>query len=160
MFGIDIINWTSTRIQLLDFPGDQCPVKGFPQTAKGLKDAVTGANRDPRFGTLAMYASSPDVQRYFCSQCSASVFYARDDRQELIDVAVGLLESPAGARAEDFLFWEFGSDIGSKEDMSGSWREKLVEAVRKEAEAWRIERSYPKSWRRIANEETEHPQLP
>ncbi|KXJ85537.1 hypothetical protein Micbo1qcDRAFT_180688 [Microdochium bolleyi] len=48
---------------------------------------------------------SPDVQRYFCRRCSASVFYAVDDRPDIVDLAVGLLWSPNGAHAENLLAW-------------------------------------------------------
>lgn len=156
MFGADVINWTFALMHHLGFPTNntaQSATTGFPRTTIDLKAAVSSEGRDPRFGTLSIYESSPDVQRYFCSRCSASVFYAVDDRRELVDVAVGLLEAPSGARAETFLAWGFESDIGSMQDVIGGWREKLVTAVQSEAEAWRIARGYPKSWRRILKEE-------
>ncbi|KAF7554621.1 hypothetical protein G7Z17_g2768 [Cylindrodendrum hubeiense] len=153
--GTDIVNWTFALLHHLDFPANNATrseTRDFPRTTTDLKAAIESEERDSRFGTLAIYESSPDVQRYFCSHCSASVFYAVDDRQELVDVAVGLLESPTGARAEDFLVWGFGSNIGGVKDTVGGWRETLVNAVQNEAEAWRIARGYPKTWRRIATE--------
>ncbi|KAH7171258.1 Mss4-like protein [Dactylonectria macrodidyma] len=156
-FGSDIVNWSYSQLIHLDFPTSQTQPEGegFPRTSFDLKTAVCSDDRDSRFGTLAIYESSPDVQRYFCSRCSASVFYAVDDRPEMVDVAVGLLESPSGARAEDFLVWGFGSEIGSKTDTMGGWRETFVSDIQKEAEAWRISRDYPKSWKRIAKEEAD-----
>lgn len=59
------------------------------------------------FGTLKSYSSSPGVTRHFCSRCGAMVFYDHVDRQRmrLLDVAVGLLAAPEGARAESWLEW-------------------------------------------------------
>ncbi|KAK5988795.1 hypothetical protein PT974_10286 [Cladobotryum mycophilum] len=117
-FGMDILNWTFALLGQLDFGNENVsgPSPSFPQTTQQLKDVFLrpGPSRDSRFGTLAMYASSPDVQRYFCSSCSASVFYAVDDRQDLVDVAIGLLDAPEGARAESLLVWGLGSDVGEE----------------------------------------------
>ncbi|KAF5000330.1 hypothetical protein FDECE_11229, partial [Fusarium decemcellulare] len=98
-FGTEIINWTFVLLQQLDFPASS-EQPDFPRSVQDLKNAMSGPKIDPRFGTLAMYKSSPDVQRYFCSRCSASVFYAVDDRPELVDVAVGVIDASEGARAE------------------------------------------------------------
>ena len=57
------------------------------------------------FGSLKGYESSPGVTRYHCGTCGASVFFTADDREGLIDVAVGLLDAPEGARAETWLDW-------------------------------------------------------
>ena len=158
MFGVDIIHWTFALLQHLDFPSGpeaQGISTGFPKTVAELKDAVLKPERDPRFGTLAMYASSDDVQRYFCSCCSATILYAVDDRQDLVDVAVGVLSAPDGARAESLLLWGLGSNVGGEDDVEGSWREGHVRAVKKAAEDWRIARGYPKTWRRIALEKAQ-----
>lgn len=58
------------------------------------------------FGSLKAYRSSADVTRRFCGGCGASVFWDGDFRPTLIDVAVGLLDAPTGARAEEWLEWE------------------------------------------------------
>ena len=54
---------------------------------------------------LAEYRSSEGVRRYFCSKCSATVFWCCDVRPDLIDVSVGLLDAEEGARAESWLEW-------------------------------------------------------
>lgn len=59
-------------------------------------------------GTLVSYRSSEDVKRYFCSVCGAMVFYDAEDRQYLKDIAVGLFDSPEGARAESWFWWTTG----------------------------------------------------
>lgn len=55
------------------------------------------------FGTLKAYASSHNVRRYHCSTCGASAFFEADDRIDLVDVAVGLMQAPEGARAETWI---------------------------------------------------------
>lgn len=150
MFGVDVVHWTFALLQHLDFAGKSS--SEFPADTTQLKRATSNADRDPRLGTLRLYESSPDVQRYFCSRCSATVFYAVDDRPELVDVAVGLLEAPEGVRAESLLYWDLGHRMGGFDDVKGGWRERFVSAVLENAEAWRVERGYPKTWRRIALE--------
>ncbi|KAF2113203.1 Mss4-like protein [Lophiotrema nucula] len=103
-------------------------------------------------GTLAYYASSPHVQRYFCSTCSASIFFASDDRPGVMAINVGVLEASDGARAEGFISWLFGT-IGYKEDAKGGWRAGLAVRAEQESEEWRVARGYPVNWRK--NEEKE-----
>lgn len=63
---------------------------------------------DFRMGSLQQFESSPGKFRHFCGTCGATVFWRCDERPDLIDVSVGLLRSPKGARAEDWLEWETG----------------------------------------------------
>ncbi|KAI0973379.1 Mss4-like protein [Xylaria arbuscula] len=153
--GADIFHWTFALLRHLSFPKVSSSSSAkFPASSIELKSAVEAspADRDPRWGTLAFYASSPGVQRYFCSRCSACVFYAADDRPDLVDVAIGLLSSRSGARAEGLLSWDYGGKMVWREDVSGGWREGFVERVEAAADAWRMERGYPKNWRRIQKE--------
>jgi hypothetical protein len=115
--------------------------KVLAEDTAGLKALVD--RQDPAIGTLNYYASSPNVQRYFCSTCSACVFYAVDDRPSVVDIAVGALQASDGARAEGFLAWQFGNVIYT-EDVKGGWREALVSEVRKESRQWGDKRGYPK----------------
>lgn len=69
--------------------------------------------------TLKSYESSPGVAREFCPRCGATVFWHNTERPELIDVSVGLLEAPEGARAESWLQWwtgrvSFAEEAGSQ----------------------------------------------
>lgn len=59
------------------------------------------------FGSLQTYNSSQGVTRSFCAVCGAIVFFSESEREKttLVDVAVGLLEAPEGARAESWLEW-------------------------------------------------------
>jgi len=56
-------------------------------------------------GTLRCIESSPRCYREFCSVCGATVFWHCQERPELIDVSVGVLRAPEGARAETWLEW-------------------------------------------------------
>ncbi|KAI1823793.1 Mss4-like protein [Xylaria intraflava] len=156
-FGTDVFYWTFALLRHLAFPStsDGDAQLGFPTSSHALEAAVVAENadRDPRLGTLAIYKSSPEVQRFFCSRCSACVFYGNDVRPEMVDVAVGLLHAKEGSRAEGLLSWNYGR-IHWQEDAAGGWREEFVESVVATAERWRIERGYPKNWRRVSREET------
>ena len=157
--GTDVLNWTFALLRHIHFTGPSAGSGSeFPRTAAELRRAVSAApgDRDPRLGTLALYESSADAQRYFCSRCSATVFYACDNRQDMVDVAVGLLEGSSGAaRVEEVLTWNLGGKATFREDMVGGWREGLVEAIEKGAEQFRVERGLPVNFRRKIKEESE-----
>ncbi|KAF9775703.1 hypothetical protein IL306_006163 [Fusarium sp. DS 682] len=152
--GVDMMNWTFAMLKQIDFPG-KSDASEFPRNTHELKDAVDSPNRDPRYGTLAIYRSSPDVQRYFCSRCSALVFYTVDDRPEVIDIAVALLHAPEGARAESILVWHIGAKMMGEEESERGWRQSFVRSIQDTSEKWRIEKGYPKTWRRLASESAE-----
>lgn len=56
-------------------------------------------------GTLKRYENVEGIWRDFCGTCGATCFWHSDERPDLIDVSVGLLEADTGARAEDWLDW-------------------------------------------------------
>ena len=75
------------------------------------------------FGSMKLYPSSPGVTRSFCSVCGANIFWQGSEekhgRKGLLDVAVGLLDAPSGARAEEILAWwpgrvSFKEEAGNK----------------------------------------------
>ncbi|KAF2727023.1 hypothetical protein EJ04DRAFT_506380 [Polyplosphaeria fusca] len=105
----------------------------LPASQAALKAAVDAG--DAGLGTLAYYASSGPVQRYFCRRCSARVFYVHDDRDEVVDVAVGLLEAGEGARAEGWVAWG-GGGVSAKGDVQGGWREGFVGRLERGSRAW------------------------
>ena len=121
----------------------------FPKTVFELAKAVS--EKDPRMGKLGIYHSSDDVDRYFCTECSAAVFYAVHDRQDMVDVAAGLLRHPDGARADGLVAWNYGV-VGWQEDVVGGWREGLLRAATEQSEEWRVRHGVPKSWRRLQKE--------
>ncbi|KAJ4992437.1 family 12 glycoside hydrolase [Stagonosporopsis vannaccii] len=59
---------------------------------------------DGIFGTAKAYSSSPGVDRTFCGKCGAAASYVCDDRPQIVDVPVGLLDGD-DVRAEDWLEW-------------------------------------------------------
>ncbi|OHF00689.1 amino acid adenylation domain-containing protein [Colletotrichum orchidophilum] len=135
-FGSDIIAWTFAPLTHINFSSEPASAPSqFPQTISALKEAVQSETKDPRLGTLAVYNSSPEVERYFCSTCSASVFYAVYNREDMVDIAVGLLDHPDGARAEGLLAW-IHELVGWEMDAAGGWREQLVETTKSSMQEW------------------------
>jgi hypothetical protein len=67
---------------------------------------------DGHWGTMKAYASSKCVTRTFCRSRRANVFWSGDEedsgRRRVVDVAVGLLDTRSGARAEEVLDWWYG----------------------------------------------------
>ncbi|KAF2464434.1 uncharacterized protein BDR25DRAFT_296663 [Lindgomyces ingoldianus] len=152
-FGVDVCNWSFAELNNISY-SEALTKNGkvFPRNTSELKAAVD--RKDSSIGTLTYYASSPNVQRYFCGSCGACVFYAADDRPDIVDVAIGVLEASDGARAEGFHSWALGK-VGSIGDTKGGWREGLMARVEKECEEWREQRGYPKNWRRVEREAAE-----
>lgn len=141
--GYDMWYWAYTNLELLSAATMDTP---FPRSKHELKEFVD--RKDPAVGSLAYFASKTKagVLRFFCSTCSATVFFAEDERPELIDISVGLIDAPDGARAEGFLSWSLGP-IEFKKDADGGWRAKHFDSISKEADEWRARRGYPKNWR-------------
>jgi hypothetical protein len=83
----------------------------------------TDNNKSVFNSKLQTYNSSENVTRSFCSVCGAIVFFALSEPDEnpatmLLDVAVGLLDAPEGARAENWLEW-CTSRLSFREDAVG-----------------------------------------
>ena len=104
------------------------PAVNITQDSLGTKPF----SRSPYWGTMKTHQSSEGVTRTFCGRCGANVFWDCDWREGLVDVAVGLLDAPSGARAEELLAWWSGrvsfeefalnrSLIGGLEDGLKSW---------------------------------------
>lgn len=80
----------------------------FPEVSHiALSD---GSPYTPIFGTTKCYQSSTGVLRTFCGRCGAAVAYACEDRPQMVDIAVGLLDGGegGGVRLEDWLEWRTG----------------------------------------------------
>lgn len=106
MSGFDLTAWAfipSTSI----FLDEACTVPfTFP-----TGPASPNTSPDPRTLNLKAYESSTGVLRSFCSTCGAKVFWdgrAGSGKERVVDVAVGLLDAPSGARAEEILSWHLG----------------------------------------------------
>ncbi|KAF2814988.1 uncharacterized protein BDZ99DRAFT_458940 [Mytilinidion resinicola] len=57
------------------------------------------------FGTQTAYRSANHCVRTFCRVCGSTVFWDGDERPTIVDIAVGLLDAPEGARAEEWVRW-------------------------------------------------------
>ena len=101
-----------------------------PHTGKPLvhhRAATTGtaveyANKGQ---SLTYYWSSDVSCRSFCNGCGAAVFYTMDRREEIINIAAGLLRAEEGAMARSWLSWQWGRT---------SWKEQSTQ--RDVMEAW------------------------
>lgn len=131
--GTDVFYWTFAEMKNISFAGDNDEA-GFPLHMDDLTTLVD--QRDPRIGSLTYYQSSARVHRYFCRDCSATIFYANSNRPRIIDIAVGVLEAKEGARAEGMLAWSFGTGVGTKEDANGGWRQGVFERIAKAVEEY------------------------
>jgi hypothetical protein len=150
--GVDVFYWTFAEMKNISFPTGTIS-KSFPTHMNDLNALIDG--KDPAIGTLSYYNSSPNVHRYFCSECSACIFFAKGERPTFADVAVGVLEASDGARAEGILSWTYGARLDYQEDGDGGWREGLYERVRKGAEEYRVSRGYAKNWKRVKKDKEE-----
>lgn len=140
--GSDVFYWTFAETKYLSF--GKSDGKAFPTDVFDLKDLIDA--KDPAVGTMKYYTSLPDVHRFFCDTCSAVIFYTTGNRRQIVDIAIGVLESKDGARVESMLSWPFGKTMSFQEDGDGGWRESLYERLRSKAEEWRVARGYPKNW--------------
>ncbi|KAF2250161.1 hypothetical protein BU26DRAFT_518599 [Trematosphaeria pertusa] len=95
-----------------------------------------GSPYKPVFGTIKTYASSPGVLRTFCGTCGALVTYSCDDRPQMVDVGVGLLDAGSGARAEEWLEWRTHKVV-YEEDCG--WKG-VLEGLKSGLRAWAEER--------------------
>lgn len=77
--------------------------------------------------SLKHYQSSEGTWRSFCTRCGASVFYytVGEGRDDVVDVAVGLLRAGSGSLAREWVEWAVGEVSYGEE---GTDR-KMVEAV-------------------------------
>lgn len=146
--GLDVFNWTFTEMKNISFSNHDKP---FPTHMTELKSLINA--KEAAVGTLKYYASSPKVLRFFCGECSACVFFTKEERPTFADVAVGVLDASDGARAEGLLSWDFGGGVSYREDGDGGWRQGLFDRVGKDGEEYRIGRGYPKIWKRLADEQ-------
>lgn len=53
---------------------------------------------------LVRYASSPEVQRWFCGRCGSSLVWARPAHPDTVELALGTLDDDPGVRPELHLF--------------------------------------------------------
>ena len=75
---------------------------------------------------LKPFWSSLNSCRSFCGTCGATVFYSTDKRQEIVNVAAGLLRAAEGAMARRWLSWQWGrtawKDEATDHELMEAWR--------------------------------------
>jgi hypothetical protein len=81
----------------------------------GKEAAQEGVNEGLK---LKHFFSSDNVQRSFCFDCGASVFYTwlGDDGDGVVDVSAGILRAESGAMARDWVHWKDGH-LSHEEEM-------------------------------------------
>lgn len=97
---------------------------------------------DLKIGTAKTYSSSAPVLRSFCGTCGATVFYSHEfripsERQQVVDIATGILRAPEGVMAENWLTWR--SKVAWLKDgkhYDGEFGESLEQGMEK----WAIEK--------------------
>lgn len=135
--GADTVYWTFapiTHISSTDSPS------GDPEfrNKSDLLDAVK--NKDPRLGTLTVYQSSKEAHRFYCSTCAAAIFFAGDSTPNELDIAIGVLDHPDGARAEGLCNWKLDK-VEFGEDGQGGWRGDLYKSMIEQATEWQKSRA-------------------
>ncbi|KAK4443706.1 Mss4-like protein [Podospora aff. communis PSN243] len=104
-------------------------------------------------GLLRSYRSSTAAVREFCPTCGATVFWHDFERPDLIDVSVGLLRCPSGARAESFLQWWTQRTSFSEESRVGrtggiaNWADDVINTLEKG-----MQHTDPQAVTRISND--------
>ncbi|KAI1212787.1 uncharacterized protein F4807DRAFT_350133 [Annulohypoxylon truncatum] len=97
-------------------------------------------------GILRSYKSSSGVLREFCPRCGATVFWHDRWRPDIVDVSVGLLDAPEGARAETWLDWwcgrvSFAEDAGNgRSGGAAHWAQSVVESLARGLRSWEEEK--------------------
>jgi len=117
---------------------DFLPWTYIPNTDISLAaDGSVPFSRD--FGTLKEYRSSDEASRYFCGQCGATIFYIREERHGIVNVAVGLLDAAEGSLAQSWLGWRTDG-LDFKEDSVGR-AAALVNDIERALQKWGQETS-------------------
>lgn len=113
-FFAEVCHCNSCRLSSsCDFlPWAYIPTTDISLTANG------GLAFSREFGTLKEYRSSDEASRYFCGQCGATVFYIREERHGIVNVAVGLLDATEGSLTQSWLGWRTDG-LDFKEDSVG-----------------------------------------
>ncbi|KAI2623132.1 DUF636 domain protein [Hypoxylon sp. NC1633] len=98
---------------------------------------------DLRIGTVKTYMSSDKTTRGFCGRCGATVFLKTKDRSpsegsEVLNIAMGILRAPEGAKAENWVTWRAGKPAWV--DDARMYDPEFVDAVVRGQRQWSLER--------------------
>ncbi len=126
-FGVSLAPWLYIPpAQILNPHTGEAVVQHHEAMAE---EASKGANTGL---SLKHYWSRKDCCRSFCSTCGAAVFYTRDDRPEITNIAAGLVRAEEGVMARRWLSWQWGLVSFEQEATDRS----IVEAWKATAEPW------------------------
>ncbi|KAI0833045.1 DUF636 domain protein [Hypoxylon sp. FL0890] len=131
---------------LLDFCRDcrlVSSVNGMPWVLVPRAVLEPEVPSDLRIGTMKTYESSDKGIRAFCGKCGATVFgkakaRSPSERQEVINVAVGILRAPEGAKAENWVTWRAGKPTWAEDAMK--YDPEFVGAVVEGQKKWSLEK--------------------
>jgi hypothetical protein len=102
--GFDIQSWVFASRTNVFNAGSKTPIN------------LSGDGIGCRPKDLKQYLASPGRYNEFCGKCGATVFWWQDERPDVIDISVGLLDQDQdGVRAEEWLKWH-KERVGFAED--------------------------------------------
>ncbi|KAJ9606939.1 hypothetical protein H2200_008950 [Cladophialophora chaetospira] len=107
--------------------GSGSPIQSWAFIPKANIFQLDGTPLEYSMGTLKQVESSEGCYREFCDRCGATVFWHCLERPDLVDVSVGLLRAPEGARATTWLDW-WTERVSFKED---AFDKKLIDQLEK-----------------------------
>ncbi|KAI2608159.1 DUF636 domain protein [Hypoxylon fragiforme] len=133
----------------MDFGGDSWALSGaqgmpWVQVPRAVLSPAVPTTLE--FGTVKTYKVSSTLTTGFCEYCGARVFL-RDEEEgkkeadkgtEVLNVALGLLRAPEGAKAEDWVVWRAGRPEGVEEGkrFDGEFVDAMAEGMRR----WGLDR--------------------
>ncbi|KAI1104882.1 DUF636 domain protein [Jackrogersella minutella] len=97
---------------------------------------------DLKIGTIKTYESSDNDTRGFCGTCGATIFLKCKNRSpsestEVLNISMGILRAPEGAKAEDWVTWRAGKPYCAKEGIE--YDPEFVGAIVEGQRSWSIE---------------------
>ncbi|KAJ5403908.1 hypothetical protein N7509_003779 [Penicillium cosmopolitanum] len=100
--------------------------------------------KDLCIGTAKSYRSTEGVNRVFCGDCGATVFYHCDERPNIVDVSMGILRAPEGAMAENWSVWRAGRPSWPENGLRyhAGFSHALIEGMKR----WGAERGHPQEF--------------
>lgn len=119
--GFSLCPWTYTSLSAVTGTKSGAPVIfGRDAEKQGVNEGLN----------LRHHQSSEGTWRSFCSTCGASVFYYTDkeERKDVVDIAVGLLRAASGSMGRGWLGWADGEVSYGQEGVDQA-QVKLVERL-------------------------------
>lgn len=80
----------------------------FDDTSHDKEAKIKSPLLQDLFPEMLCYASSDDVRRSSCGRCGTSIFFERESRPQVVNVAVGILRAESGCLAKEWIAWDWG----------------------------------------------------